>query len=96
LVPCGPDSSGFYPLRQAGQIWLNNWLGLLLDTTGLPNALNTISVSLFNAAKVEIGHKTDAGRHATVMIDNTAPIAVLEQILHEPGNVIVDACAIVQ
>jgi hypothetical protein len=95
LVPCGPDSNGFYPLRQAGQIWLNNWLGLLLDSTGLPNALNTISVSLFTAAKVEIGHKTDAGRHATVMIDNTTPIAVLEQILQEPGNVVVDACAIV-
>jgi len=95
LVPCGPDSSGFYPLRQSGQIWLNNWLGLLLDTTGLPNGLNTISVSLFNAAHVEIGHKTDAGRHAALMIDNTYPIAVLEQILQEPGNNVVGACAIV-
>jgi hypothetical protein len=29
------------------------------------------------------------------MIDNTTPIAVLEQILQEPGNKVVDACAIV-
>jgi len=95
LVPCGPDSNGFYPLRQAGQIWLNNWLGLLLDSTGQPNGLRTIAVSLFNAAKVEIGNNTDPGRHAAVMIDNTGPIAVLEQILQEPGDVVVDACAIV-
>ncbi len=27
-------ASNFYPLRQTGQIWLNFWLGLLLDTTG--------------------------------------------------------------
>ena len=95
LVPCGPDASGFYPLRQAGQIWLNNWLGLLLDSTVLANGLHTISVSLFTAARVEIGHRTDPGRHASVMIDNTAPIAVLEQILQEPGDVVVGTCAIV-
>jgi hypothetical protein len=31
--------SGYYPLRSAGQIWLNNWLGLLLDTTASPTPL---------------------------------------------------------
>jgi len=98
-VPCGPEpgGGGYYRLRSAGQIWLNNWLGLLLDTSGQPNGLNTISVKLFGAESpaAEIGHDTDPGRSANVMIDNTVPVAVLEQILHQPGNVVVDACAIV-
>ncbi len=89
--------SGFYPLRAVGQIWLNNWLGLLLDTTGQPNTLNTISVKLFSAesAASEIGKDTDAGRFASVMIDNTQPTAAIEQILQQPGNVPVNTCAIV-
>ncbi len=92
-----PISGGFYGLRSAGQIWLNNWLGLLMDTTGRPNGLNTITVRLFSAASVatEIGHATDPGRSATVMIDNTAPSANIEQIFQQPGNVPVNTCAIV-
>ena len=89
--------SGYYPLRSAGQIWLNNWLGLLLDTTGQPNALNTISVKLFSAesAASEIGHDTDPGRFAALMIDNTQPTADIEQILQQPGNIPINTCAIV-
>ncbi len=89
--------SGFYPLRSAGQIWLNNWLGLLLDTTGQPNALNNISVKLFAAqsAATEIGHATDPGRFANLMIDNTLPTAIIEQIFQQPGNVPINTCAIV-
>ncbi len=90
-------TNGFYLLRSAGQIWLNNWLGLLLNTAGQPNALNNISVKLFatqNPAS-EIGHATDPGRFANVMIDNTLPTAIIEQILQQPGNVPVNTCAIV-
>jgi hypothetical protein len=89
--------SGYYLLRAAGQIWLNNWLGMLLNTIGQPNALNTISVKLFSAqsAASEIGHDTDPGRHAAVMIDNTLPTANIEQIFQQPGNVPVNTCAIV-
>jgi hypothetical protein len=88
-------TDGYYPLRSAGQIWLNFWLGMLLDTTAQPNAPNTISVKLFSApnAASEIGHATDAGRHATLIIDNTVPTARIEQILH--GGAVVDTCAIV-
>jgi hypothetical protein len=90
-----PD--GYYELRSSGQIWLNYWLGLLLDTTGRPNGLNTIRIKLFEAetAASEIGSDTDPGRFAQVMIDNSVPIATIEQILHEPGNHVVNACAIV-
>lgn len=89
--------NGYYLLRSSGQIWLNNWLGLLLNTLGQPNALNTISVKLFSAesAGSEIGHSTDAGRFASLMIDNTQPTATIEQIFQQPGNNAVGVCAIV-
>jgi hypothetical protein len=96
LVTTSP-TNGYYLLRSAGQIWLNYWLGLLLDTTGQPNGLNTISIKLFSAesAASEIGHYTDPGRSARVMIDNTVPVANLQQILQQPGSVPVNTCAIV-
>ena len=96
LVSTSP-TNGYYPLRSAGQIWLNFWLGLLLDTTGQPNGLNKISVKLFSAETPgsEIGLSTNPGRFATLTIDNTTPVVNLLQILQQPGNVPVGACAIV-
>ena len=96
LQPTVP-TNGYYLLRSAGQIWLNYWLGLLLDTTGQPNGLNKISIKLFSAqsAASEIGHYTDPGRSASVMIDNTVPVADIQQILQQPGSKLVDTCAIV-
>lgn len=93
-VPTAP-TGGFYPLRSAGQIWLNAWLGMLLDTGGLPNGLATISVRLFSAENLgsEIGHATDPGRSAKVMIDNTIPTAAIEQIMHD--GALVNTCGIV-
>src|SRR5262249_25470456 len=35
------------------------------------------------------------GRSATLMIDNTRPVANLQQILQQPGNVPINTCAIV-
>ncbi len=97
LVATSPLPGGYYPLRSAGQIWLNFWLGLLLDTTGQPNGLNTISIKLFSETlpNAEIGHDTDPGRFASVVIDNTVPVANIQQILQQPGNVPVGTCAIV-
>ena len=90
-------ASNFYPLRQTGQIWLNFWLGLLLDTTGGPNGLTTISVKLFSAESTgtEIGNDTESGRFVRLMIDNTLPTAIIQAILQQPGNVAVGPCAIV-
>ena len=98
LVTTTPASGGYYQLRSAGQIWLNFWLGLLLDTTGRPNGLNKISIKLFAAESTasEIGHPTDPGRFASVMIDNTVPVVSIQQIDQQPGNVVVNTCAIVQ
>ncbi len=84
-------TSNFYPLRQTGQIWLNFWLGLLLDTTGRPNGLTTISVKLFSVESTgtEIGNDSESGRFVQLMIDNTLPTAIIEEVLQQPGNVAV-------
>ena len=97
LVMTSAAPGGYYPLRSLGQIWLNYWLGLLLDTTGRPNGLNKISIKLFSAEDpaAEIGGAADPGRFASVMIDNTVPVVNLQQILQQPGNVPVNVCAIV-
>ena len=97
LVTTSSAAGGYYPLRSPGQIWLNFWLGLLLDTTGRPNGLNKISIKLFSAEDPgsEIGSAADPGRFASVVIDNTVPVVNIQQILHEPGNVPVNTCAIV-
>jgi hypothetical protein len=96
-VTTTPTSGGYYKLRSAVQIWYNFWLGLLLDTTGRPNGLNKIAIKLFSAetAASEIGHDTDPGRFASVMIDNTTPVANLQQIYQQPGNVPINACGLV-
>ena len=97
LFTTTPLSGGYYVLRSAGQIWLNFWLGLLLDTTGQPNGLNRVSIKLFSAASPssEIGHFTDPGRSASVMIDNTEPVVNLQKILQQPANVAINTCGIV-
>ncbi len=96
-VTTSPAPGGYYPLRSAGQIWLNFWLGLLLDTTGQPNGLNRIGIKLLAAesAASEIGHFNDTGRSVSVMLDNTTPVAGMEQIYQQPGNVPINTCAIV-
>jgi hypothetical protein len=90
LQPTSP-TNGYYPLRSAGQIWLNYWLGLLLDTSGQPNGLNTITIKLFGA----VGGAALGTYSATVMIDNTEPVVNIGQIFQQPGNVPINTCAIV-
>ena len=85
------STNGFYLLRSAGQIWLNYWLGLLLDTTGQPNGPNTITIKLFAV----MGGAALGTFSASVMIDNTVPVVNIQQILQQPGNVPINTCAIV-
>jgi hypothetical protein len=97
LVTTSSASGGYYPLRSMGQIWLNYWLGLLLDTTARPNGLNKISIKLFSAENPasEIGSFTDPGRFASLVIDNTVPVVNIQQILQQPGDHPIDNCGIV-
>lgn len=86
---------GFYPVRAAGAIWLNYWLGMIFDSTGQPNGLIKIEVRLFAAQNpaTEIGHAGDPGRSVTLMLDNTQPTAVINKIWHD--GAVVGTCGIV-
>jgi hypothetical protein len=87
-TPVGPS----YTVRGAGELWYNPWLGAFIDTTPLTNGIHRIGFQLFNSGGTEIGHVTDAGRFAIVLIDNGLPIASIDRILH--NGVEVPVCAI--
>ncbi len=87
-----PDAANFYPVRGAGELWYNHWLGGMLSTAGILSGLRTIEVRLYRPDKSAIplgGVIASVG----VMIDNSAPTAKIDQILHN-GNP-VGTCGIV-
>ena len=85
-------ANGYYPLRDSGEVWLNHWLGCMVDISGQPNDLNRITVSFFSSDALS---KPDQGSYQVdVMIDNTCPTARIEEIVHD--GQLVDTCAIVQ
>jgi hypothetical protein len=96
LVTITP-TGGFYPLHGAGEVWYNFWLGMRLDTSAQPNALNHVRIALFAAQNpaTQIGADTDPGRGISVMIDNTVPTAKIDHIWHETPPNEVPVCAII-
>jgi len=87
-----PDSGNFYPVRGAGELWYNHWLGCMLSTAGVATGLRTVEVRLFRPDKSAIPL---SGVIAAVglMIDNSAPTAKIDQILHNLNPV--GTCGIV-
>ena len=105
LTPEGPDANGYYTLRTPGQMWYNNWLGYMLDTSGLTNGQHTITVLFYatNTPPSPTGAYPPPMSTANLMvqIDNTWPTASMDQILEYADNnpstvgVVVPTCAIV-
>jgi len=85
LRTIAPSATGFYPVRSAGELWYNHWLGYLLDTLGLSNGLHTIGVKLFatQSAATEIGSINDPGRTMVAQVDNRWPQVSIDQIIHD-------------
>jgi hypothetical protein len=97
LQTISPVGGAYLPVHDyPGQIWLNHWLGYLLDTTGLTEGTHTISVRLFSwlgdAFEIDI---SAPGEYSSVdvLIDNRWPVASINQIIHDGSPV--DTCAIV-
>ncbi len=95
LQAVAPLATGFYRVRSPAELWFNHFLGAMVATGGLTNALHTIEVRLFASASAaaEIGAGADPGRRIPVRVDNSLPSAAINQILHD-GSV-VGACAVV-
>jgi hypothetical protein len=72
-----PDPAGFYPVRAAGALWYNHWLGYVLDTAVVSNAIHTLRVTLFNAAHAPLTIPPGTLR---LMVDNRLPTADITQI----------------
>lgn len=96
-VPIVPDAAGFYPVRAAGELWYNAWLGLARDTSDLADGLHTFEVRVYNAVKADI---TPGGviRSTQLMIDNKLPTVAINTIIQGntvAGGVPIGACAVV-
>ncbi len=95
LQPISPSASGYYKVRAPGELWYNHWLGYILDTSGLSKGLHTLSVMLFSSQSLasQIGSASDPGRSMAVQIDNSWPLASIDEIWHDGAKV--NTCAIV-
>lgn len=97
-VPIVPDAAGYYPVRAAGELWYNAWLGLARDTSDLANGLHTFEVRVYNALHVEIASPPGVIRSVQLMIDNLVPSASINTIIQ--GNTVatgvpIGACQVV-
>jgi DNA-binding beta-propeller fold protein YncE len=97
LQTIAPVNGSFFPIHQyPGELWFNHWLGYFLDTSGLPDGLHTIEVRLYSAPDPSAAIDISAPAfHASVdvLIDNRWPVASINRILHDGGDV--GTCAIV-
>lgn len=90
LTPTLPTNSNFFPVRSAGEVWYNKWLGYQLNTTALIDGLHTITVKLFNQSYGEIPNSADSVK---VQIDNHWPQVAIDEIIHDAS--VVGTCGIV-
>jgi hypothetical protein len=87
-VTTGPrnvgGAPGFFPTRALGDLflWMNPSLGGFVQSTGLPNGLNTIWIEFVDGA----GHFIEWATPLTILVDNNACTATVAQpILHGVG-----------
>lgn len=90
-----PTASGYYRVRSPSELWYNHWLGYMLSSAAVPNGIHTIGIRVYTSqsSASEMGSMADPGRTIVVMIDNAAPLADIEQIIHDGS--MVGTCGIV-
>jgi len=97
LTTTSADSNGWFPVRQASDLWENYWLGYLLDTTAYAdNQLHTITIDFFDD---DDNYISGGSSSVNIFVDNNWPHAYIQQIFHKEDNgtvVPVAACEIVQ
>jgi hypothetical protein len=78
-VAVTPNAAGFYPVRAAGELWYNAWLGLVRDTADLADGDHTVEFRLFRPTLVPIA---TPGLTSSVLlrIDNAVPTATIHTI----------------
>jgi hypothetical protein len=92
-TPVVPDAGHFYPVRQAGELWYNAWLGLMYDSTVLANGLHTVELRIYNAAKAAVPVPAGVIASRQLKIDNSWPTAAIPTISH--NGTPVGTCGIV-
>ena len=74
-----PNAAGFYPVRAAGELWYNAWLGLVRDTADLADGNHTVEFRLYRPTLAPIA--TPGLTSSVVLrIDNALPTATIHTI----------------
>lgn len=78
-VAVTPNAAGYYPVRAAGELWYNAWLGLVRDTADLADGDHTVEFRLFRPTLAPIA---TPGITSSVLlrIDNAVPTATIHTI----------------
>jgi hypothetical protein len=82
----GVGGAGYYPVRSPDELWMNPWLGSLLNTVGLSDALHTISLRFVD----DLGNDLAKGSglvSLTVLTDNSPCVATLATPMLNDGTV---------
>ena len=80
----------YFRVRRPGDLWYNPLLGYWVHTAGLTNGLHTIEVRLYSHPNAGSLLSADS---LQVMIDNSWPTAIIDEIRHD--GAVVGTCAIV-
>lgn len=91
-----PANGRFYPVRAAGELWYNPYLGAFHDTTAGADGNHTITVRLWAAPTTgsEVGSAADPGRSVLVTVNNLWPRVRINGIAK--NGIPVPVCGIVQ
>jgi|GEM_PF-493083 len=87
-----PDAQDRYQIPPSAEIWSLRDILVRWPTSGLPDGLWELKLALFDAAKNPLPAPSP-GNHLALMLDNTPPHVIVEEITH--GPVAVARCAIV-
>jgi hypothetical protein len=92
-VSIAADANGFYPVRSAGELWYNAWLGLIHDSTALADGAHTLEVRIYKPNLTQIATPGIASSVA-LQLDNTWPTAAISTVF-QGGTVPIGTCAVV-
>jgi hypothetical protein len=87
-----PNSSGFYRVPAAGDLWAIPDLGFVLNTLPLSNARHVVRIKLYNFLTLPLTADPEDDKVA-LLIDNDPPIVSIDRIEHDGSPL--DECALV-
>jgi hypothetical protein len=91
-TPARLSPTGFFSVRPPTELWLDRFLGCVLDTAMLSNGLHALEVRVYTS-QAEASELLSLRDAIAIRVDNTLPTAAVDAVVTD--GVPVDACAII-